>query len=214
MRKFKIIYADPPWQYNDRKPRRLDGAKPAFGMGASNHYPCMTVKEICDLPVEKIASVDCALYLWVTWPFLEVGIKVIKAWGFKFINCGFNWVKTDKVAGTPCFLTGNYTRGNSEPCLYAIKKELESEVIYTENDVLVPTTQPCLFGRRGKVKRYSHRVPQLIVAPMGKHSEKPAGIRDGIVELCGDLNRIELFARTKTPGWKVWGNEVESDIEL
>ena len=39
-------------------------------------------------------------------------------------------------------------------------------------------------------------------------------VRNRIVQLIGDLPRIELFARERTPGWDVWGNEVESDIDL
>jgi N6-adenosine-specific RNA methylase IME4 len=47
-----------------------------------------------------------------------------------------------------------------------------------------------------------------------RHSQKPQIFRDLILKASGDLPRIELFAREKTPGWDVWGNEVESDIQL
>ncbi len=49
---------------------------------------------------------------------------------------------------------------------------------------------------------------------MEEHSKKPDVARDKIVELAGDLSRVELFARQKTPGWDVWGNEVTSDLTL
>ena len=42
-----------------------------------------------------------------------------------------------------------------------------------------------------------------------RHSKKPDVVKDRIVELCGDVPRIELFARQATEGWDVWGNEVE-----
>ncbi|BCV04979.1 MAG: hypothetical protein CM15mV95_510 [Caudoviricetes sp.] len=48
----------------------------------------------------------------------------------------------------------------------------------------------------------------LVCTKIEEHSKKPDCVRDRIVELCGDLPRIELFARQKTPGWDVWGNEV------
>lgn len=49
---------------------------------------------------------------------------------------------------------------------------------------------------------------------MEEHSKKPSETRDRIVKLMGDLPRVELFARQKTPGWDIWGNELENDIEL
>ena len=53
---------------------------------------------------------------------------------------------------------------------------------------------------------------QLIVSPVEQHSKKPDVVRDRIVELVGDLPRLELFARQKAAGWDVWGNEVLNDI--
>ena len=69
-------------------------------------------------------------------------------------------------------------------------------------------TELCLLGRRGKVKPVRHNVRQLVEAIRYEHSHKPDEVRDRIVELCGDLPRIELFARQKVEGWDCWGNEV------
>ena len=55
---------------------------------------------------------------------------------------------------------------------------------------------------------------QFILSPKMKHSEKPNEAKQRIIDLCGDLPRIELFARQKTEGWDVWGNEVESSVAL
>ena len=85
------------------------------------------------------------------------------------------------------FGLGRWTRGNTEPCLIAVK---------------------------GKPKRINNSISQLIIEPIGKHSQKPDIVKDKIVSLIGDLPRVELFARQKTDGWDVWGNEVESDIRL
>lgn len=67
---------------------------------------------------------------------------------------------------------------------------------------------------KGHPKRISKKVHQLIVSPLEQHSKKPDITRDKIVELMGDLPRIELFARQVTPGWDVWGKEVKSNILL
>lgn len=53
-----------------------------------------------------------------------------------------------------------------------------------------------------------------MISPIRGHSQKPEEAREKIVELMGDLPRVELFAREKTEGWDAWGNEVESDIEI
>ena len=67
----------------------------------------------------------------------------------------------------------------------------------------------CLLATKGKPKRVSASVRQTIISPIEGHSKKPDCVRDRIVELCGDLPRIELFAREKTEGWDAWGNEVD-----
>ena len=72
----------------------------------------------------------------------------------------------------------------------------------------------CLLATRGKPIRFSKSVHQIIMSPVEQHSKKPDIVRHKIVELAGDLPRIELFARQKTPGWDVWGNEVDCDINL
>lgn len=72
----------------------------------------------------------------------------------------------------------------------------------------------CLIATKGNVKRKSASVRNLVISPLREHSRKPDEIRNEIIKLVGDIPRIELFARHKTEGWDVWGNEVESDIEL
>ena len=67
---------------------------------------------------------------------------------------------------------------------------------------------------KGKSKRKIASVRQLVFAPVEQHSKKPDIVRDRIVELMGDLPRIELFARQTAPGWDVWGNEVDSSISF
>ena len=66
----------------------------------------------------------------------------------------------------------------------------------------------CLLATRGKPKRISKSVKQLVIDIRREHSRKPDRIRNDIIELCGDLPRIELFARQKADGWDNWGNEI------
>lgn len=84
-RKYRVIYADPPWSYNDKQNIEVLG-------GAEKHYLTMPLNDICKLPVP--AEDNAVLFIWVTSPMLEDCFKVINAWGFKY-KTSFVW---DKVA--------------------------------------------------------------------------------------------------------------------
>lgn len=158
-----------------------------FGRGVHSYYPTMKLEEIKNLPIPTVTDENCMLFLWVTFPRLKEGLEVIEAWGFRYKTLGFSWIKTNSKNGLPFFGIGYYTKSNCEVCLIGVK---------------------------GKPIKASNSVSSVIIAPRTKHSEKPPIVRDRIVELCGDIPRIELFARTKTQGWDTWGNEVESNIKL
>lgn len=133
------------------------------------------------MPVQNIAAKNSMLFLWATFPLLQEGLDTIAAWGFKYRTLGFNWVKRNKKASTWFWGMGNWTRANPEICL---------------------------LGIRGSPRRQSASVHSIVDAWIMKHSQKPDEIRDRIRKLCGDVPRIELFARTRASGWDVWGNEV------
>ena len=156
----------------------------------SSHYPTMNIEDIKNLPVQSMCDDTSILFLWVTFPRLEQGLEVIKSWGFKYYGLGFNWVKMSKN-GQPSWGMGYYTRQNTEICLIGVKEDK---------------------GKR--IKPLVKNILSVVHSEKREHSQKPDIIRDYIVSICGDLPRIELFAREKTEGWDVWGNEVKSDIEL
>jgi len=176
-KKYKIIYADPPWSYNDK---RDGGGARTYG-GATDHYPTMDIEAIKSLPIASISDTDCLLFLWVTFPLLQEGLDTMKAWGFKYKTLGFSWIKTNSKNNQPFFGIGWYTKSNAEICLIGVK---------------------------GKPFKVSNKISSVVISPRGRHSEKPALIRDRIVEFAGDLPRIELFARKAAEGWDAWGNEV------
>lgn len=185
-KKYSIIYADPPWAYNARNNKNT-----TFSLGVHGHYPVMPHKEICNLNVQDLANKDCALFLWVTFPRLKEGLEVIDAWGFNYKTVAFNWFKTNKDGKTPFFGVGFYTKSNTEICLLGIKGRMKPISNYISEVVI------------------ADELPNIaVVAKREKHSKKPDIIRDKIVELFGDLPRIELFARQGTEGWDCWGNEV------
>lgn len=160
---------------------------PRFCGGASAHYPTMNLEDIKNLPINQLAADNCILFMWATLPNLQEALDVVKSWGFKYKTLGFSWIKTNKKNGKPFFGIGFYTKSNCEICLIAVK---------------------------GKPKIIDNSISSVLIAPREEHSKKPAIVRDKIVQLCGDLPRIELFARNKVEGWDCFGNEVEESISL
>lgn len=146
------------------------------------HYSCMVIDDIYELPVQKIAADNCILFIWVTWPLLQEGLETIRRWGFQYKTCAFNWVKQNKKAASWFWGLGYWTRSNSEVCLLAT---------------------------RGMPGRTSRSVHQICDAKIMQHSRKPDEIRDRIVQLCGDLPRIELFACRPAEGWTSVGNMID-----
>src|SRR3990167_9193081 len=119
-KKYSIIYADPPWKYNSRA-----NHKTRFRGGACGHYSLMSIDEIKELPIPEIASKNCALFLWATFPFLIDQINLFGYWGFKYRTVGFTWIKTNPKNGRPFFGVGYYTKSNAEVCLLGIKGKLK-----------------------------------------------------------------------------------------
>lgn len=186
-KKYGIIYADPPWSYQDKG---CNGA-------CAKHYHTMGVDEICALPIANLSAKDCTLFMWATYPQMQEALEVIAAWGFKYKTIAFQWVKLNRnvklnnftiatvqdILHKTCFFgLGRWTRGNTECCLLATK---------------------------GKPRRENNSVSQLVFAPLTRHSSKPPEVRDRIKILMGGGTRsLELFAREQVEGWDCWGDEV------
>jgi len=183
--KYKVIYADPPWAYKDKRTGNKSDKSGRICGGAEVYYDTLEIQEIKDLPIKDIADDDCLLFLWATFPNLREALDTIDAWGFTYKTIGFTWVKTNKKSSSSFFGIGAYTRSNSEICL---------------------------LGTRGKPVIKDHGISSIvestIKSPIEKHSSKPACIRD-LIERLSDGPRIELFARQKTENWTSVGYEID-----
>ena len=143
-----------------------------------------------------VTDKDCVLFMWAVSPLLPEAFEVIKAWGFKYKTIAFVWSKKHK-SGEPVANLGRWTMGNVELCLLATK---------------------------GKPQRVTKNVKQLVEDFRAEHSRKPDSVRERIVELMGDIPRVELFAREDNQptltgekifdGWDVFGDEVKDSINL
>lgn len=178
MKKYQIIYADPPWSY---------GSNSFPSVSRTNAYPLMKTEDICALPLKDIVHPDALLFLWTTMIHISHALRVIDGWGFRYVTNGFTWVKVHEKSCLPVIGLGYWTRQNAELCLIA---------------------------KRDRPQRHHKAVSSIIIEPRRRHSQKPDRVRDDIVRICGNLPRVELFTREKTPGWDIWGNELSNDITL
>jgi site-specific DNA-methyltransferase (adenine-specific) len=187
--KFNIILADPPWRFknwsSDEFAKR--GEKWARRNGRSP-YDVMDTEAIAALPVADIAAKNAILMIWATYPKLVDAIEVVNAWGFEYKTVAFTWIKLNKSGSGFKFGLGYHSRGNCEICLLAT--------------------------RGNGLRRVDNAVPNLLIAPIRDHSQKPDEARNRIERLYGDVPRIELFARQEHPNWMALGNEVGERLDL
>ena len=176
-KKFGTILADPPWQFQNRT------GKVAPEHKRLNRYGTMTLDDICALPVADIAADRSHLYLWVPNALLPEGLKVLDAWGYRYVS-NIVWHKVRKDGGSDGRGVGFYFRN---------------------------VTELLLFGVRGKNARTlapGRSQVNMIATRKREHSRKPDE-QYRLIEGCSPGPRIELFARGPRLGWTVWGNQAE-----
>ena len=190
-KKYDIIYADPPWDYNGKmqydkssiKTENVGFKKNIFISSAAFKYPTLKLKELKELDVKSIAADDCLLFMWTTGPQMANAVELGQAWGFEYKTVAFVW---DKMVHNP----GRYT---------------------------LSQTEFCLVFKRGRIPtpRGARNIRQLVQVPRGKHSEKPEHVIDGITKMFPKQRKIELFARKNYNGWDNWGLEIpDSKIDI
>ena len=149
------------------------------------HYNRMSVADIAALPIARLAAADCALFLWITWRHLLNAnqLEILRHWGFSVQTVPFVWVKQNPSGEGLHVGRGHWTHHGSEPCILAT---------------------------RGSPRRIADNLKQIVEAPVGAHSAKPAEVRRRIEQLVPSPY-LELFAREPVPGWTCWGNELTPD---
>lgn len=181
---FRMIAADVPWQYETRTP---EGQKRSGEM----HYPTMPLEQIIRMNVIAHAAPDSFLLFWITGPRLARGdhIRIMRSWGFDPTAIWGVWIKPTKrhwENGTLLLDDALFKMGMG----HTSRQNAEFVVI----------------GRRGKPKRISKRVRQIMMEPLREHSRKPERFFENAEEFA-EGPRLELFGRESRPGWTVRGNE-------
>lgn len=158
----------------------------------------MSLEDIKNLPVNKIAKDDSILFLWVTNPLLKEGLKVGEAWGFKYKTVAFSWAKTNRKRGLI---------DNQNPSLSDNHYWFLGNGYWTRANM-----EMCLLFTKGSPKRASRGVRQFLASPIMKHSKKPYIFHKRIERLCEGKDRVELFARRVVPHWTCLGNEIDGRL--
>lgn len=183
--KYRVIYADPPWRFGSKMYQ--DSNRKMLKLDEVQ-YNTLSINEIKNLDVNGISHSNSICFLWVPDSHIKEGISVLESWGFEYKTIGFNWIKRYS-SGSFCVNFAPWTLKSWELCLIGIK------------------------GIMGKYKQRNN-IKGLLIETRTQHSRKPDEVRNRINLLFGNVPKIELFARQKNQGWHVWGDEVESDIEL
>ncbi len=188
MKKYNIIYADPPWNYNDK----MSG----HSFSLDHEYITQDLEWIKELAVKNIANKDSVLFLWAVSPMLPEAIEVMEAWGFEYKTLAFVWSKTT-TNGKWVSNIGRWTMGNVELCLLGTRGKPKRK----EKNI-----KQLVVAKRTVHSKKPDIIRKKITDLMGNLSRIELFAR-------GDKNR-DMFNFNKFDGWDTWGNEIESDIKL
>ncbi|WP_207953682.1 MT-A70 family methyltransferase [Shewanella decolorationis] len=198
-KKYQLIYADPPWAFSNQN----TGGSMKYSAQAK--YTVTSTEDLKRLDVNSIADDNCVLVMWYVGAMPQDAIDLVKSWGFTLKNMnGFVWNKLT-VNNNPFFGMGFWTRAGSESAIIAIKgkptpacRSVRAVGNYDPQSLDEVLAHLCYVGTYQNIR----------------HSQKPDEFRDKCVELMGDVPRLEMFARTKTKGWDVFGNETVDSIDI
>lgn len=156
--------------------------------GAEHKYKCTSTEDMGKIINQINVDKNAVCLMWCTYPQLKEGLKLMELWGFEYKTVAFTWIKQNKKSDGFFMGMGRYTRGNPEIVM---------------------------LGTKGKsIPRINAGIRNLQIYKLREHSRKPDEIRDKIIELFGNVPRIELFARQKVKGWDAWGNEVPNEMQM
>lgn len=203
VKKYSIILSDPPWSFDVWSEDTGNGRSP------SAHYRTMDLNDICSLPVADIAADNCALFLWAVWPRIFDARDVIEAWGFRYVTLAWEWMKLNRSGVGWHVGMGYYCRANVEPCLLAVRGNMPVAVRNERNTIIEYEDNAGVFSGLPMGGFLGHCLELPMVAPIGRHSQKPAEQYRKIEALYPDLPRVELFARRPVDGWTCLGNEID-----
>lgn len=193
-RSYGTITVDPPWRFESYS----GGTVPQ--RAKDQHYDTMTPQELAALPVSQLAGPNCALLMWGISSHLPHMMWLAKKWGFTFSSKAFCWAKTRPDANDELWdriEKGDWPRIQEDRFWH-----------FGLGHTTRKNTEDCWLFKRGRPKRISGGVRELIVSPLREHSRKPDEFYDRAERLYPGPY-VDLFSRTPRKGWSAWGNETE-----
>lgn len=184
---FGLIYIDPPWNFET-------WSEKGQGKSPSQHYDVMDIEAIKSLPVAELAAENSYCAIWGVDPRLDEAFDVLKAYGFEYKTVLWYWIKLNRKAKWKLDIVNNWEWIKRTDIFKGMGR-------YTRCNPEV-----CIIGRKGTPPIKDHSIDKTIIEPVREHSRKPE-LHDKIERLF-DGPYIELFSRSRRPGWTVWGNEV------
>lgn len=197
MKKYNVIYADPPWNYDNKK------TGGSMESGAVKKYKTMTNEKIAQMPIADITTKDCICFMWVTVPLLPEGLATLNAWGFKYKTM-LTWRKIMSMG------MGYWFRGQTEHLIVGVKGNVKAfrqqKANFFESEVF--ELDECYQSKAGKHSQKPHHFRELINKAVKVSFEEPV--------------KLELFARSREgffpdyeyEGWDVFGNQVNNSITI
>lgn len=187
---FQVVLADPAWRFDDK----LGGP---VARGAEANYPVMSNEDIMALPVRHLVDpAGAILALWVPSSILDVGLDVMRAWGFT-LKSTFIWVKTTKEGWAP-----------EEDQLWSYGGMGEG-LGFGMGHGFRQTHEVALIGTCGKFKTASRSERSVMLAYNEGHSKKPEELHRRLERMAPGGPYLELYARRRVPGWTTVGNEID-----
>lgn len=185
MGEFGAVLADIPWRFIT-----FSGKKSVPSRTEVDPYPTMALAELKQLPVAESCAKDCALFMWIVGSHLDQALDLGRSWGFKYTTDAFVWLKDPD----------DYYQRN----LIEMEPKFNISMGYWTRK----QSETCLLFTRGKPRRLSKGVRQVIAYPRREHSRKPDEQYERIERLVGGPY-LEMFGRQQRAGWTVWGNETD-----
>jgi N6-adenosine-specific RNA methylase IME4 len=188
---YAAIVADVPWTFKARTALKLGNW--TSRRDVEKHYRVMDLASIMALPVGSLAARDAHLFLWATGPCLPMAFQVMEAWGFRYSSVAFTWIKL---------------RRRYDARQLRVLPTAESDLHVGLGLTTRKNAEFVLLGRRGNARRIAKDVREVVLAPVREHSRKPDQVYARVERYCAGPY-LELFARTRRPGWDSWGDEVD-----
>jgi len=189
---YRCILADPALAFTSYT--SIQSANPQSNRDIRRHYKVMSTEKVIELPVRDLVAKDgCHLLLWTSPPNIERSVMILRGWGFKFSSKAFCWIKLRR--GFDAL---------QMRCLPLLEDDLHFSLGLTTRK----GSEDVLLGRRGNCRRIAKNIREVVLSPVREHSRKPDEIYTRIERYCAGPY-VELFARTRRPGWDYWGDQTD-----